>query len=133
MPVRSLCARAAWAELDHLPSSLRLIGFQTGLLSRWHDLLLAHTGSLFLHPLEELVVVLANSDRIGMLRAERLLVDRQRTLVERLSLLVLPPRLGECTHMLERVCYIRMSTSKRLFLDCQGPLEAWFGLLLPTL
>src|SRR5579863_4371755 len=133
MPVRSLCARAAWAELDHLPSSLRLIGFQTGLLSRWHDLLLAHTGSLFLHPLEELVVVLANSDRIGMLRAERLLADCQRTLVERLSLLVLPPSLGECSQVLQRVCHIGVALSQHLLLDGKGPLEAWFGLLLPTL
>jgi hypothetical protein len=117
----------AWKKGD------RYIGFRRGLWSWWHGLPFARNGSLLLHPLEELLVVLANSNCLTMLRTERLLVDRQSTLVERRRLLVLALLLIERCQVMQRLCHLRVSVSQRLFLDGQSLLQESFGLFLPSL
>ena len=120
-------------ETSAIDKHLPFIGLQRGLCSRRHGLPLGGNGSLLLHPLEEHLVVLANRDRLRMLRAERLLADDQSPLVEGLGLLVLALLLIERCQVIQRLCHLRVRVSQRLFLDGQSLLQESFGLFLPSL
>ncbi len=68
---------------------------------------------------------------VGMLGAERLFSDRQRTLVERLGLRVGAGGTVQLGEIVERAGGVGMLGAERLLTDRQRALRKWNGLLVP--
>src|SRR5260370_21868701 len=82
------------------------------------------------HPPQQAGVVLQRISDVWVIRVKHFLSNRQRPLVERFGLLVLPLRVVDVCQVIEGDADVWMIKTEHLLFDRQRALVKWFGLLV---